>query len=441
MTTVTDGRTTRPSKRPLREPIRTGRLVTSSPVARTHQTARAKNVALARQRNDTHAAVAVAATKASAAKWNREAVGLLCVVGFLSTIGLVFVLSASSVYSLGAKSSVWGVFLRQLAWEAVGVVALVACTWLGLRTLRRFWALLWVTTVLLLAAVKFSPLGVSRHGSTRWIGPSSFEIQPSELAKLAIVTSFAYLLSLKRDYTDWRIAAKHLGGAGIPLVALVGLQPDLGTTFVIVAAGLSVLWAGHLNGRWLGGLLFSGGIMATISMRINTYQWDRVTAFLHPQSDAAFHIRRSLAGIEAGGLLGVGVGASRSKWGFLPNAHTDFIFSVISEEVGLVGAVIVIALFAVFGLLGVRIALRAQDRFSSLMAFGITGWIMAQAFANIAAVTGMAPVTGVPLPFVSQGGTAFVSLMVALGVLLDIARRGVIPTAPSPAGAARTHVR
>jgi cell division protein FtsW len=424
LTTTTEGRTGKSSKRPLREPMRTpatkDRHAKSARTHRTHRTHRTDRMGI------TGDATSESFSRSEPRPvWNQEAVGLLATVGFLTTIGLVFVLSASSVYSLGTKASVWTVFLRQLGWEALGLVALVLCSWLGLRTLKRFWISLWVGTVALLLAVKFTPLGVSRNGSTRWIGPSSFEIQPSELAKLAIVVSFARLLSLKRDYSEWRVAAKYLGGFGVPLVALVGLQPDLGTTFVIVAAGFSVLFAARLNGRWLTSILFSGGLFVFVSLQMNSYQASRVTAFLHPQSEAAFHIRRSLAGIEAGGLLGVGVGASRSKWGFLPNAHTDFIFSVISEEVGLVGAVIVVGLFVVFGLLGTRIALRAPDTFSSLLAFGITGWIISQAFANIAAVTGMAPVTGVPLPFVSQGGTAFVSLMVALGLLLDIARRGV----------------
>jgi cell division protein FtsW len=438
MSTYTDKRITTGRKeptRPLREPLRTPTSERHHRTSRTERTNRQRAVTpnprsqiSAGVRAGVRARVEVEGrTKMrseATARWNREAVGLLAIAGFLSTIGLVFVLSASSVYSLGTNSSVWDIFLRQLGWEAVGIVAFVLCLWVGLRALRNLWSVLWLVTIAMLLAVKFTPLGVSRNGSTRWIGPRSFEIQPSELAKLAIVASFAHLLSLKRDYSDWRFTAKVFGGAGLPLIGLVALQPDLGTTIVIVSAGFSVLWAGHISRRWLGAVALVGGLLATISMRINTYQWDRLTAFVNPQSAAAFHVRRSLAGIEAGGLLGVGVGASRSKWGYLPNAHTDFIFSVISEEVGLVGAFIVVALFVTFGLLGVRIATQAADSFSSLVAFGITGWIMAQAFANIGAVTGLAPVTGVPLPFVSQGGTAFVSLMVALGLLVDVARRG-----------------
>jgi cell division protein FtsW len=415
MTSVIDGRPSRPLREPLRTPLR------KQPVG-VAQRGRSARPSVSTRLSVTR--------QASTAKWNNEAIGLLVVAGFLVVIGLVFILSASSVYSLGANDSVWGTFLRQLRWEAIGLVALGVCAKVGVRNLRRFWAPLWTVTVVLLFLVRFTPLGVERNGSPRWIGPPSFEIQPSELAKLAIVAAFAHLLTLKRDYSDWRVALKPLAGFGLPLIGLVGLQPDLGTTSVIAAAGFTVLWAGGIKSRWMAGLFLGGGSLALVSARINAYQWDRVTAFMNPKSDAAFHIRRSLAGIHAGGFDGVGIGASRSKWGFLPNAHTDFIFSVIAEEVGLIGAAIVVALFAAFGVLGVRIALRAPDRFSSLVSFGITGWILSQAFANIAAVTGVAPVTGVPLPFVSQGGTAFVSLMVALGLLLDVARRGSDQDAP-----------
>lgn len=356
--------------------------------------------------------------------WNAEALLLLGVGALLTLIGLVFVLSASSVYSLSSTNSVWGVFLRQLQWELLGFVVLTLVATLGVDFLRKSWAVLWVASVALLFLVRLTPLGVARNGSVRWIGPKAFEIQPSELAKLAVVTALAHLLSLRRDYTDWRVAAKYLAPVALIPLVLVAVQPDLGTTSVIAAAALTVLFAASIKGRWLCCITVLGGLFAGFSVHLNPYQWSRVTAFLNPQSDAGFHIRRSLAGIQAGGFFGVGIGASKSKWGFLPNAHTDFIFSVITEEVGLIGAAVVVALFAAFCVLGVRIATRAPDRFSQLVAFGITGWIASQAFANIAAVTGLAPVTGVPLPFVSQGGTAFVSLMAAMGILLDIARRG-----------------
>jgi cell division protein FtsW len=361
------------------------------------------------------------------ARWQPEAVGLLVVVALLTLIGLAFVLSASSVVSLSSTGNPWTLFVKQAGWVAVGLVAGLCSYAVGIRTVRR--ARWWIVgaTVCALALVRLTPLGQNINGSTRWIGPASFRIQPSELAKLAIVVGLAYVLTTGRNFDDWRVAAPPLLLISMPLIGLVLAQPDLGTSFIIAAAGLSVLWAAGLNSRWLGGVVVGGGLIGTISVHMNEYQWARLVAFMHQESPEAYHIRRSLAGIGAGGMSGVGVGASRSKWGFLPNAHTDFIYSVIAEEVGLVGAVIVLLLFAVFAMLGVRIAHRASDPFSRLVAFGITGWISVQAIANVAAVTGVAPVTGVPMPFVSQGGTAFVSLMIAVGIMVDVARRGVDP--------------
>jgi cell division protein FtsW len=365
-----------------------------------------------------------------AARWQPEAIGLLVIVGLLSLIGLAFVLSASSIESIGTKGNPWAVFIRQVQWEGIGLVALVGSYLLGASLLRRAIPVLWFCTVALLVAVRFTPLGVHRNGSVRWIGPSGLQIQPSEMAKLAIVGALASVLSIKKDWSQLRLAYKPLAIVSFPLILLVLLQPDLGTSAVIAAAGLTVLWGAGIKASWLFSLVGAGSIIGTISVHMNEYQWKRLVAFTNINSPEAYHIRQSLAGIEAGGLTGVGVGASRSKWGFLPNAHTDFIYAVIAEEVGFLGAMVVVALFAGFAMLGVRIALRAADPFSRLVAFGITGWITAQAAANIAAVTGVAPVTGVPMPFVSVGGTAFVSLMIALGVLLDIARRGTDPASP-----------
>ncbi len=427
MTSVIDERRNAPradGARQRREPLRRGgdvALTASRVPARADGSAVRPRMRASLSRTTSRA---TSRAQATARHWNSESVLLLGIGGLLTLIGLVFVLSASSVFSLSTTKSVWGVFLRQLQWEALGLVVLAASATLGFEYLRKGWAVLWGSAVVLLMLVRFTPLGVTRNGSVRWIGPSSFEIQPSELAKLAVVTALAHMLSLRHDFTDWRVAAKYLAPFVLIPVVLVGTQPDLGTTSVIAAAALAVMFAGNINGRWLGCITVGGALLAAFSLHLNEYQWARVTAFIDPQSAAAFHIRRSLAGIQAGGLFGVGIGASKSKWGFLPNAHTDFIFSVITEEVGLIGATVVVALFAAFAVLGVRIALRAPDRFSRLVAFGITGWIATQAFANIAAVTGLAPVTGVPLPFVSQGGTAFVSLMAAMGILLDIARRG-----------------
>ena len=361
--------------------------------------------------------------------WTPLSYGLVAVVGALSAIGLVFILSASSVESLARYDRYWAVFVRQLMWEGVGVVAFVIVARLGYSVIVRYWFVMWTVTVLALVAVK-TPLGVSRNGSTRWIGPRSFEVQPSEAAKLMVVAALAHVLSLpRRDVADVRATLGPVVALALPLIVLVMLEPDLGTTLIIAAAAMAVLWAGGVPARWMASISALGALFVAVSMRQHPYQFRRLTVFLDPSRPEGYHLRRSLNGIASGGWMGVGVGAGRSKWGFLPNAHTDFIYAVIAEEVGLIGALIVLALFVALGVVGLQIARRAPDRHARLLATGITAWIMVQALANLGAVTGWAPVTGVPLPFVSQGGTAFVALMVGVAVMTDIARRGVDPEA------------
>lgn len=359
--------------------------------------------------------------------WNPLAYSLLAIVGGLTAIGLVFILSASSVESLARHQKYWAVFMRQVVWEGVGITAFVVVLRLGYAFLARHWFAMWCATVLALLAVK-SPLGVSRNGSARWIGPRAFEVQPSEAAKLMVVAALAHVLSLpRRDVSDPRATLGPIALLSLPLIGLVMFQPDLGTTVIVAAAALAVLWAGGVPAAWMTGITALGTSVVGLSLALHPYQFQRLTVFLDPSQAAGYHLRRSLSGIASGGWTGVGVGAGRSKWGFLPNAHTDFIYAVIAEEVGLIGALIVLALFVSLGVVGLQIARRAPDRQSKLMATGITAWISVQAMANLGAVTGWAPVTGVPLPFVSQGGTAFVALMVGVALLVDIARRGVNP--------------
>ena len=361
--------------------------------------------------------------------WTPLAYGLSAIVGALTAIGLVFILSASSVESLARHESYWAVFVRQAQWEVLGVVVFMVVLRVGYRFIAAHWFALWVGTVLMLVAVK-TPLGVARNGSQRWIGPATFEIQPSEAAKLIIVAALAHVLSIRgRRIDDWRDMAGPSAIVAVPLVGLVFLQPDLGTTAIVAFGALAVLWAAGVPGRWLAILFAVAALGLAISVMINPYQWDRLTVFLDPSRPEGYHLRRSLSGIASGGWFGLGVGAGRSKWGYLPNAHTDFIYAVIAEEVGLIGALIVLSLFIGFAITGMQIARRAPDRYGRLLATGLTAYIVFQAVTNIGAVTGVAPVTGVPLPFVSQGGTAFVTLMIAVALLVDIARRGIDPEA------------
>jgi len=210
------------------------------------------------------------------------------------------------------------------------------------------------------------------------------------------------------------------------LLAMV--QPDMGTTIVIGFTVLALLFAGGVPLRIMAGLM-SGLAVSALALGLHaSYRRARLLSFLNPWKDAAntgYQSVQSLVGLGTGQLTGVGLGASRAKWGFLPNAHTDFIFAIIGEELGLVGSLLVVVLFAAFAVLGVRAAVRAPDRFGSLLAVGITAWIVGQAVLNIGTVIGLLPITGVPLPLVSFGGSSLVITMAAIGVLVNVTRHGL----------------
>jgi cell division protein FtsW len=204
------------------------------------------------------------------------------------------------------------------------------------------------------------------------------------------------------------------------------LQPNLGTTILLGAIVLSLLWVAGTPMLPLTGLAAAGAVLATGLALWAPYRRARVLAFLDPMADyqnGGYQNVQSLVGIASGGITGTGLGESRAKWGFLPEAHTDFIFAIIGEELGMVGALTVVALFVALALLGVRTALQAPDRFGMLLAAGITTWILVQAFVNMGAVVGVLPITGVPLPFVSSGGSSLIFTMAATGLLLNVARQ------------------
>jgi cell division protein FtsW len=210
------------------------------------------------------------------------------------------------------------------------------------------------------------------------------------------------------------------------------LQPDMGTMLVVMAIVASLLFVGGTPLRQLSALLVTAVFGAVVLGLVAPYRRARLLSFMHPFKDASntgYQVVQGLVGMGSGGLWGIGIGASRAKWGFLPNAHTDFIFAIIGDEVGLAGTVGVVALFVAFAVFGVRAALRAPDRFGALLAAGITTWVTVQAFINIGAVIGILPITGVPLPFVSFGGSSLVLLMGVVGILLNIARQERVPRA------------
>jgi cell division protein FtsW len=348
------------------------------------------------------------------------------VVGLLSLLGLMMVLSASSVEALHSYGGAWMFFQRQVVWLLLGAVALVAGARLNYQVWRKLARPGLLLCFALLGMVLVPGLGLTAGGSTRWLGWGPVTIQPSELAKLVVLFFSADLLARRAD----RVAER---GAIVPpllvitgsIGALIMFQPDMGTTIVVTLIALTVVFVGGLPILRTAALVVGTGCAGLIVGMLEGYRRDRLSSFLDPWADAGntgYQVAQSLVALGSGQLTGVGLGASRAKWGFLPNAHTDFIFAIIGEELGLIGTLLVVGLFVTFTVLGIGVALRAPDRFGSLVAAGVTAWVAGQALINLGAVTGRLPVTGVPLPFVSFGGSALVVTMLAVGVLINIAR-------------------
>lgn len=345
----------------------------------------------------------------------------------LNLTGVVMVLSASSVLSIADYGTPWHFFERQVASLLVGLVAF----FVALRVDRRWWRRLarpsMVVTLVALVAVLVPHIGVSASGASRWLGPSSLQFQPSELAKLCLILFAADVLDRRAAYGDrgdwWHQMGPVLWVFGA-LAVLVLAQPDMGTTMVLALITVAMLFAAGMPAKPLVGMVGAGGVLALMLAVVAPYRWRRMTSFLHPlrqSSDAGYQSTQGLVALAHGSLAGDGIGASIASWGYLPNAQTDYIFAVIGEETGLVGTVLLSGLFFAVGLVGVRIACGARDRFSGLLAAGITAWLVGQAFVNIGAVVGLLPVTGVPLPFVSYGGSSLVIALFGAGLLGNIA--------------------
>ena len=345
----------------------------------------------------------------------------------LNAIGLVMVLSVSSVTSLYAGQSTWFTFQRQLVWSVGGFVAFVLVMRIDYRQWQKYTNALVGLTLLLLVAVLVPGIGTTANGSTRWIyfGPISF--QPSEAAKLVMALFAATWLADKAGKErDTRTTIRPVLVICSLMSGLVLLQPNLGTAIIIVMVAFAALFmAGAPLLPLTGWSLISGGAAALAAWG-SGYRRDRITSMLDPWSDpldTGWQAIQSRVGIASGGASGVGLGESRIKWGFLPEAQTDFIFAVLAEEMGWLGAMFVLGLFAGFVFCGIWVALRSPDRFGQVLAIGITVWVGSQAFVNIAAVIGVLPITGIPLPFLSVGGSALLTSMMATGILLNIARQ------------------
>lgn len=348
-------------------------------------------------------------------------------VGLLLIIGLGAMRSASSVVGLELEGNGWAFFTRQLVAMAFGLVAMVVAARVPYNWYKKAAVPIFLVSIAGLLAVLL--VGDRDYGSQRWIDLGFTEFQPSEFAKFATIVALAAVMAKKeRKLEDvWHFV--------VPVVTIVGftcllimLEPDLGTTLIVAAAAFAILVVSASPLRYVASAGAIGAVSAMLLAYVSDYRFARVTAFLNPYADElgdGYQVLQGLGALGTGGTFGVGLGASRTRWGWVPNAHTDFIFAIIGEEIGFAGGVVIIALFTMIAVLGLAVAFRAPDRFGRFLAVGITVWITTQAVVNIGGVVQAMPITGMPLPFISFGGTALVMAMGAAGVLLSIARRGV----------------
>jgi cell division protein FtsW len=367
-------------------------------------------------------------------------------VTVLNIVGLVMILSASSVAALSDYGSSWYFFNRQLLWAIVGALAFVFAARLDYRRWRSAAPVLLIVTLGLLAAVLKPGIGIYVEGSRRWLGAGPLRVQPSELAKLTLVVVCAAILARRadtlRDARAWRPVLVVLGVIGF----FVYQEPDLDTAVVLALIAFAILIVGGVPLRQVAKIGGFGLLAVTFLAYAAPYRRARMFSFLHPGADVAntgYQLKQSLIALGSGGWNGVGIGAGHAKWLFLPNAHTDFIFSIIGEETGFVGCLLVLGLFAGLGLVGFYVARRAPDQFGALLAAGITVWIVGQAAINLGAVVGLLPVSGITLPFISAGGSSLVITMLATGTLANVARQSLPrPAAPATAKSpARTRRR
>ena len=352
---------------------------------------------------------------------------LLAVTAALTVVGLVMVLSASFVQAARNYGSSWYVFNRQLLWTALGVAVMVAAARVDYRRVRKLAGPLLVVTAGLLVLVLVPGVGITSGGSTRWLGVGNLRMQPSELAKFALVLFAADLLTRRAaQMDDHRATARPVLLVSGVLAFMMLLQPDLGTSILVLGIAVAMLFVAGTRLHVIAALVVAGAAATFVVARLEPYRWARVTAFLDPWADVGntgYQAAQGLVALGSGQVTGTGLGASRAKWGFLPAAHTDFIFAIIGEELGLIGALSVVALFAVLAMVLVRAAVQAPDRFGTLLVSGVAAWLVGQTIINIGSVIGLLPITGVPLPFVSAGGSSLVIALAAVGVAYNVCRQ------------------
>jgi cell division protein FtsW len=361
--------------------------------------------------------------------WSRDATWVTVITVVLLLLGLLMSFSASIVESAQAGNP-FATFQRQLVWAGIGVPAFVIAANLDHRIWRRLSWILLVVSIVGLALVLVPGVGSEVFGSTRWLRFGPIAVQPSEIAKLAALLWLADVMERKRPADGSLHSTDHLMVPAVPLLAVLGglvlAQPDLGTTIILALIVGALLWVEGLPGRFVAVTLGAGVLAFAALALIAPYRVSRIRGWLWPERyplEEGFQLLQSKFALGSGGITGIGLGQSRGKWNFIPNPETDFIFAIIGEELGLLGAVGVLVLFSLLLFVGLRIAYAAPDGFGRTVAFVITAWLVGQALINIGTVTGLLPITGVTLPLVSVGGSSLLSTLLALGILAAIARR------------------
>jgi len=351
---------------------------------------------------------------------------LLGATGFLLALGIVMVASASSVFSYQQNNgNSWALATRQLIFAVIGVFLMIAVSKMHVDATRRWAPLFMVTVGVMLVAVLL--IGTAVHGQKNWIdfgGP--IRIQPSEFAKLAIIMWGADILDRKYHLLEQR---NHLLIPVLPVsitvLLLVVLQGDLGTAMVMMPIMASLLYFVGAPRKWFL-VMGAAGLAGIAALSIAApYRMARFTSWLDPYADAqgtGFQVIHGQQALGSGGWWGVGLGGSREKWGTLPEAHTDFIYAVLGEELGIIGTILVLVIFTAIAIVGLRIARNTNEAFIQIASLGIVAWIVTQALVNIGAVLGILPITGVPLPLVSYGGSSLIPTLLAMGILMSFAK-------------------
>jgi cell division protein FtsW len=342
-------------------------------------------------------------------------------------LGLIIVYSSSFALGLLAFNDANYFVIRQAIWAAIGIGMLLTLMRIDYRWLRAVSPLLMLVAILGLMAVLVPGIGIAQQGARRWIalGPLP-PVQPSEFAKLALIIYVSAWLAGKGTYLrTWAMGF-------VPFVMMVGivaglilLEPDTGTAAILVLTTVTLFFVAGASLSHLGALMGIGGVAAGLLLMTGGYRMERLFAFLHPQNDPSgvgFHTLQLLIALGSGGVSGLGLGDSRQKFFYVYGSHTDGIFAVLGEELGLIGALGVLLLFALLVYRGFRVVLNSRDEFGALLATGIICWIAYQALINVGGVSRAIPMTGIPMPFLSYGGSALASLLAAIGILLSISR-------------------